>query len=161
MQPNEQHQEPLVDQDYLLQKIPGKGGWTFAAIPQIEMDKHAHFGWVKVKGKIDSYEIDNYHLMPMGNGQLFLPVKAEIRKKIGKNEGDWVHITLYSKELPKINPEDFILCLKDEPTAYANYLQLSDKEQQAIIEWIYEVKNDNLKVERIVQSIDKLQKCVK
>lgn len=149
-------QKPLVDQKYLLQKIPEKGGWTFAAIPQISMVEHAHFGWVKVKGSIDSYEIDNYHLMPMGNGLLFLPVKAEIRKVIGKNEGDWVHITLFSKELPTIIPEDFLLCLKDEPIAYQNYLQLHETEQQQIIEWIYAIKRDDLKVERIVQSIDKL-----
>jgi hypothetical protein len=151
-------QKPLVDQNYLLQKIPGKGGWTFASIPQIAMDEHAHFGWVKVKGSIDSYEIDNYHLMPMGNGQLFLPVKAEIRKIIGKNEGDFVHIILYSKELPTIYPEDFLLCLKEEPVAHKNYLQLTENEKQQIIEWIYAVKRDDLKVERIVQSIDKLLK---
>ncbi len=82
----------LVDQDYLLQKYPGKGGWTYAAIPEIKQDKHAWFGWVKVRGSIDGYEISNYHLMPMGNGTLFLPVKTEIRKKIGKQEGNWVHV---------------------------------------------------------------------
>ena len=79
------NEKPLVDQDYLLQKMEGKGGWTYAAIPEIVQDKHAYFGWIKVRGTIDDYEIANYHLMPMGNGQLFLSVKAEIRKKIGKN----------------------------------------------------------------------------
>jgi len=34
-------QAPLVDQDYLLQKYPGKGGWTFAMLPEIQQDKHA------------------------------------------------------------------------------------------------------------------------
>ncbi|MFZ4726682.1 MAG: DUF1905 domain-containing protein, partial [Paludibacter sp.] len=104
---------PLVDQNYLLQKFQGKGGWTFAIIPEIQQDKHAHFGLVKVKGTIDNYEIENYHLMPMGNGLLLLPVKSEIRKKIGKNEGDWVHITLYSQNLPTVVPDDFLICLKD------------------------------------------------
>ncbi|MEI6555681.1 MAG: YdeI/OmpD-associated family protein [Paludibacter sp.] len=147
---------PLTDKDYLLQKYPGKGGWTFAAIPEIEQDKHAWFGWVKVRGTIDGYEICNYHLMPMGNGTLFLPVKAEIRKKIGKNEGDWVHITLYSQELPKINTEDFYLCLREDPVAQANFNKLTDKEQTELINWIYTPKNEQLKVERIAKVLDKL-----
>ncbi|MEY3398621.1 MAG: hypothetical protein RL220_1215, partial [Bacteroidota bacterium] len=79
----------LVDKAYRLEKFPGKGGWTYARIPEILQDKHSPFGWVRVKGSIDDVEFSSYHLMPMGNGQLFLPVKADIRKKIGKKEGDW------------------------------------------------------------------------
>jgi hypothetical protein len=41
-----------------------------------------------VRGTIDDFEIRKYHLMPMGNGKFFLPVKAEIRKKIKKEAGD-------------------------------------------------------------------------
>lgn len=80
--------QPLTDKAYLLEKFPGKGGWTYAAIPEIAPDKHAHFGWVRVKGTIDGYKIKGFHLMPMGNGKLFLPVKSEIRKKIKKQAGD-------------------------------------------------------------------------
>lgn len=150
------NETPLVDKEYLLQKYPGKGGWTFAAIPEITQDKHAWFGWVKVRGTIDDYSIENYHLMPMGNGSLFLPVKAEIRKKIGKNEGDWVHITLYSQDLPPVLPEDFLLCLNDEPQAMVAFSNLPASEQKKITDWIYSVKNDELKVERIAQTIENL-----
>jgi hypothetical protein len=87
--------KPLINKKYLLEKFPGKGGWTFAQIPGIPQNKKAHFGWVKVKGTIDGFEIKHDHLMPMGNGMLFLPVKSGIRKKINKKEGDWVHVVLY------------------------------------------------------------------
>jgi hypothetical protein len=147
---------PIINNDYLLQKFPGKGGWTFAAIPEIIQDKHAWFGWVKVRGTIDNYEIENYHLMPMGNGTLMLPVKAEIRKKIGKNEGDCVHVVLYSQDLPTVASDDFMTCLQDEPVAFKNFQQLPEKEQKKLSDWIYSVKNDDLKVERIAQTINKL-----
>lgn len=150
------NEKPLVDQDYLLQKMEGKGGWTYAAIPEIVQDKHAYFGWVKVRGTIDDYEIANYHLMPMGNGQLFLSVKAEIRKKIGKKEGDWVHVRLYSQELPTVVPDDFLLCLQDDPVAYQKFQQLSESEQKTMMDWIYAAKRDDQKVERIAQTLDKL-----
>jgi len=63
---------PLAKNRYLLEKFPGKGGWTYAAIHGIPQDKKAPFGWVRVKGTIDGYVFRHYHLMPMGNGKLFL-----------------------------------------------------------------------------------------
>jgi uncharacterized protein YdeI (YjbR/CyaY-like superfamily) len=92
----------------------------------------------------------------MGNGSLMLPVKGEIRKKIGKNEGDWVHITLYSQDLPTVVTDDFMTCLHEEPNAFNNFQNLPEKEQKKLTDWIYSVKNDDLKVERIAQTIDKL-----
>ena len=32
-------EKPLVNAAYLLQKFPGKGGWTYAAIPEIPQNK--------------------------------------------------------------------------------------------------------------------------
>ncbi len=90
--------KPLVNRKYLLEKYPGKGGWTYAAIPEVKPNKEKPFGWVKVSGTIDGYEIKDYHLMPMGNGDLFLPVKASIRKKINKHMGDFVHVVLYAEQ---------------------------------------------------------------
>lgn len=150
----------LVNKSYLLQKFQGKGGWTYAAIPEIPKDKSAWFGLVKVSGSIDGYEITNYHLMPMGNGTMFIPVKAEIRKRIGKQEGDWVHIILYSQELPRVVHEDFLICLQDDPVAYQNFQKLNNVEQKDIIDWIYSVKNDDTKVERIAKTLDKLSKSL-
>lgn len=149
-------EQPLTDKSYLLEKFPGKGGWTYAAIPEISPDKHAHFGWVRVKGSIDGYEIKGYHLMPMGNGLLFLPVRAEIRKKIKKQAGDWVQIILYADNTPQEAPEELVLCLQDEPAAYQAFLKCTDGEQKAVVDWIYSAKTDETKVERIVQTINKL-----
>ena len=99
-------EKPLVDKQYKLERFQGKGGWTYARIPEIIQDKHAHFGWVKVRGSIDGFEIRKYHLMPMGNGRLFLPIKAEIRKKIGKKEGDTVHVILFVDDSSVVVPQE-------------------------------------------------------
>lgn len=31
----------LVHKTYMLQKFSGKGGWTYAEIPEVKPDKHA------------------------------------------------------------------------------------------------------------------------
>ncbi len=151
-----ENNSPIIDNDYLLQKMPGKGGWTFVLLPELKAEKRSWFGMSKVRGSIDSFEIADYNLMPFGNGSLFLPVKSEIRKKIGKSEGDWVHVTLFSQDLPPVEMEDFFTCLRDEPLAYNHFQQLNETEQKKLIDWIYSVKNDAVRVERIAHVIDKL-----
>jgi hypothetical protein len=151
-------EHPLTDKLYLLEKFPGKGGWTYAAIPEILPDKHAYFNWVRVRGTIDGYELKGFNLMSRGNGQLFLPVRAEIRKKIKKEAGDWVQVTLYADNTPQEVPEELLLCLQDEPEAYQYFLNCTAGEQKAFVDWIYSAKTDETKVERIVQAIRKLQR---
>ncbi len=147
---------PLISQRFLLEKYPGKGGWTYARIPEIPPDKHAPFGWVRVRGSIDGFEIKNYHLMPMGDGMLFLPVRAEIRKKIRKEAGDWVHIILYPDNDPVDIPEELLLCLSEEPGAKDKFLQLTSGKQKEYIDWIFAAKREETRVRRIVQLLENL-----
>jgi hypothetical protein len=44
---NYMNAEPLVNKEYLLEKSPGKGGWTYTVIPEILPDPKSPFGWVK------------------------------------------------------------------------------------------------------------------
>jgi hypothetical protein len=151
-------EKPLVNKKYLLEKYPGKGGWTYATIPEVPPDKKSPFGWVKVKGSIDGFEISKYHLMPTGNGKLFLPIKSEIRKKIKKQAGDYVHVILYPDNEPLEVPEELLLCLQEEPEALQFFNSLSESEQLNYVKWIYSAKTDQTKVDRIAKTLDRLTK---
>jgi hypothetical protein len=153
-----ENDELIINKKILLERFPGKGGWTFGRLPEIPVQKNNPFGWKKVKGQIDNYKINNYHLMPMGNGNLFLPVKAQIRKKIKKEAGDWVHVILYSDNGPYTTPEDFLLCLRDDSTALNNYNALIDFEKKKLIDWIFSLKSKRLQEERMAIAINKLSK---
>ena len=150
--------KPLVNKKYLLEKFPGKGGWTFAQIPEVLQDKNAPFGWVKVKGTIDGVPFTKYHLMPMGNGKLFLPVKAEIRKKIKKDVGDFVHVILYPDNEPIEIPVEMVECLKESPKAYTFFNSLSEGEQKLYMKWIYSAKKEETKAQRLAKAIERLSK---
>lgn len=147
---------PLTDKNYLLEKFPGKGGWTYALIPEIPMEKRFPFGWMKVYGKIDSFKLENYKLMPFGNGLLFLPVNAKIRKVIHKEAGDYVHIQLFEWQRPVGIPQEILDCLKDAPKALSRFLELADWEKKLFIDSVIDAKNQDTKVERIVSMIEKL-----
>ena len=154
--------KPLLNKEYQLKKFPGKGGWTYAEIPEVPQDKKSPFGWVKVRGSIDDYELKFYKLMPMGNGKLFLPVKAAIRKKICKQAGDFVSIILYKDETPLTIPNEIIECFNNEPQmAYENFLGFTEGVQKAYLDWIYFAKKAETKAERIVNTIDRAIKNLK
>jgi hypothetical protein len=153
--------KPLVNKKYKLEKFHGKGGWTYAQIPEIVADKSSPFGWVKVKGFIDDHEFRNYHLMPMGNGRLFLPVKASIRKKIKKQEGDWVKVILFPDNDPLPVPAELQACLKDEPKAEKVFNSFSDSEKKYYIEWVYSAKKEETRVKRFAKTIERLMQGLK
>ena len=95
--------------------------------------------------------------MPMGNGKLFLPVKASIRKEIGKQEGDWVQVILYADNSLIEIPEEFLLCLKDVAAAHKHFLNFTQGQQKEYIDWIYAAKKEETRVERIAESINKIE----
>lgn len=144
----------LINKKYKLEKQPGKGGWTYVVITEIPDVERGWFGLVRVSGTIDDFELKGYNLMPMGKGKLFLPVKAEIRKKIGKSEGDWVQLTLYADQQSMDIPTDLLLCLEDEPVAHHNFLQYSETEKRQFIDWIFAAKTEDTKIERMAQTVN-------
>lgn len=78
-----------------LIRSPAPGGWTY-----IETDWTAGFfgtrGLVKVAGTIDGTPFEG-SFMALGNGHHKLPVKAGIRKAIGKGVGDAVTFHLLER----------------------------------------------------------------
>ncbi len=75
-----------------LEKSPNKGGWTYAVWPEAAEFFGTH-GAVKVRGTVDGEPFET-SFMAMGNGVQMLPVKSDIRTKIGKQAGNTVTIHL-------------------------------------------------------------------
>ena len=151
------NEQVLIDGNFTMQRFQGKGGWTYVAVPDIPAAGKKPFNWRRVRGFIDDYEFKQYHLMSMKNGGLFLPVKSEIRKMIGKQEGDTVKIILYEDKSQLEIPADILQCLEDEPVAHKKFIALAEGYQKEFISWINSSKREETKAARIVRMITLIQ----
>jgi len=79
-----------------LQRSPAKGGWTYVVLPDSARILKTK-GLVKVRGTIDGHPFQS-SFMAMGDGTHKLPVKADIRKILGKGEGDTVTVRFETRQ---------------------------------------------------------------
>ena len=78
-----------------LEYLNGFGAWTYHIRIPGTANIEGRWGYMKVSGTIDGYEIKNLNLAPRKNEDKIISINKNIRDTIGKTGGDMVTVTLY------------------------------------------------------------------
>lgn len=134
-----------------------KTGWSYIEIPadiarQMKPGNKKSF---RVRGMLDALPVSGLALMPMGEGNFIMALKAEIRKGIHKNAGAMLHVKLEEDVDFKVEiPADLQECFDFEPEALEFFNTLAKSHRDYFIKWIDSAKTSETRAKRIVNTIN-------
>lgn len=138
-----------------------KSGWTYIFVPQaianqIKPDCRKSF---RVRGRLDTVEIEGVSLIPMGEGNFIMALNGELRKKLKKQLGAVLEMQLEEDTTFKIEmPDDLELCLADEPHLLENFLKQPKSHRNWYINWLNTAKTEATRTKRIVKIVNAMDK---
>ncbi len=133
------------------------GGGAYVAVP---FDVEQAFGKkrVKVRATIDG-EPYRGSLVRMGGPCHILGMLKSIRRKIGKDCGDEVEVTVVEDIEPRVVavPADLKQALQGNPDAGVRFQALSYAHQKEYVGWIEEARREETRRQRIAKTIEMLR----
>ncbi len=154
----------MIDHQAEIEKFDAMGektGWSYVFIPQVVANqiKPGEKRSFRVKGKIDGVEVNGVALLPMGEGDFIIPLKADLRKKLKKEEGATVSLSLVFDADFKIEmPDDLEICLADETYLIEQFLSMPKSHQNYFINWLNSAKTEATRTKRIIMIVDAMAK---
>ena len=137
-----------------------KTGWSYIKVSaeiaqQLKPENKRYF---RVKGKLDEYSIKMTALIPMGEGEFIIPLKAAIRKAIKKQKGAILAVQIEVDNSLLSSSPDLLECLNDEPKAREYFNKLPGSHRNYYTNWIESAKTDSTKAKRIAQAVSAFTK---
>jgi len=132
-----------------------KTGWSYIRIPAALAEKlmpgvRKSF---RVKGRLDQHVIEKVALLPMGEGDFIMPLKANVRKTLRKRKGDSLRVELEVDKAVIKPPKDLMECLADEPEALAYFKTLPKSHQNYFGNWVREAKTEGTRTKRLASVV--------
>jgi len=104
---------------------------------------------------LDALPVRGMALMPMGEGNFIMALKAEVRKGIHKNAGAVLQVRLEEDTDYKVEmPADLQECFDFEPDALEFFNTLAKSHRDYFIKWIDSAKTRETREKRVVNTIN-------
>lgn len=107
----------------------------------------------RIRGTLDDMPISQKAIVPIGEGNFVLPFNADMRKLLGKGEGDIVHFKVEVDHSEFQYSTDLLACLEMDDRASAFYETISPSHKKYFSKWIESAKTIETKTKRINQAL--------
>lgn len=150
----------MVEFDSMILQFAEQGektGWSYIQISAdiAQLMKPGNKKSFRVRGMLDALPVRGMALMPMGEGNFIMALKAEIRKGIHKNAGAVLHVKLEEDVDFKVEiPADLQECFDFEPEAFEFFNTLAKSHRDYFVKWIDSAKTSETRAKRIVNTIN-------
>lgn len=144
----------------IIKKIPDKDA-TYIEIP-FNVEKEFGAKRVKVKAKFDNIDYRG-SIVKMGGPCHMIGITKDIRKKIGKDEGDIISVEVEKDEEERVVevPDDFAKSMDENQEAKEFYEKLSYSSKRKYVNWINSAKKTETREKRITDAVLKLKHNIK
>lgn len=131
---------------------------TFAEFPFDVRNEFGTGGPVRINCWIDGVPKTG-SLVPLGNGKHAIHIRQELLRKIGKAEGDEVHLVVEQNLEPKVLdvPDDFQWLLDEDTELNEKFEKLAFSYKEAIIGYIKQAKRPETRMKRIENFIQRIK----
>lgn len=151
--------------EYSFNAVIQKQPHINAAFIEFPFDVEKEFGkkgQVKVIARFDTISYRG-SLAKMGHHCHVLGLTREIRKSLGKEPGESIHVVIKEDTEPRVIelPSDFQKALEQVPEAIAVFDKLSYTHKKEYARWITGAKKQETRDSRIVKAIEMLSKGTK
>lgn len=150
----------MIEFNTIILKFADQGektGWRYIEIPadiaqQLKPGNKQSF---RVKGMLDAYPVAGMALLPMGEGNFIMALKADIRKAIHKREGAMLNVRLEPDNDYQIEmPADLLDCFEADPDALLFFNSLIKSHRDYFVKWIESAKTTATRDKRIINTVN-------
>jgi hypothetical protein len=129
-----------------------KTGWSYIFIPAALasiLNPSCKTSY-RVKGLLDNFPVHGMAVMPMGEGDFLMALKAEIRKQLKKEVGAELNVQLEVDTTFKIEmPVELEMSLQEDQRCMGNFLKLPKSHQNYFINWLNSAKTEATRIKRL------------
>jgi hypothetical protein len=154
----------MISFEVLIEKFKDKGeksGWTYIYIPEnlaLQIKPNCRTSY-RVKGVMDAVPVQGLAVVPMGEGDYIIALKAELRRKLHKREGHLLTVSLEEdKDFQIPMPADLEECLNEQPHLMENFLKQPGSHRHYYFNWINSAKTDPTRAKRLAMTVNAMDR---
>lgn len=128
-------------------------------VPEEIAERYQKQGIKRVLATLNNQETIHCGLLPLGNGERYILVNQQLRKRLEISPGEMVKVQLEedTSEFGMALSEEFEEMLKQDEEGRFHFMKLTPGKQRNLIHWVGNVKSPHIRIRRAIVAFNHLK----